>query len=181
MIVVETERLLLRQFRDDDATRIVELLNDYEVSKNLSVVKYPYRLEDAVYFINLQRGFDPRSRTCAICFRHSPDKLLGTVSYKFEFEEAVPEFGYWLGQIYWGNRIMTEAASALVGFAFSNPEIQSLNSGYWNPISGRLLRNIGFEETHQSKLFCLAQNKEVPVTKLQLKRSRWRELQNALL
>ena len=103
--------------------------------------------------------------------------MLGVISYKFEAGETVPEFGYWLGQEYWGKRIMTEAALALVDHAFSIPEITKLESGYWNPISGRLLRNIGFEPTHQSTQFCVAQNSDVPITKMELTKSRWKSTQ----
>ena len=170
---IETARLMLRALRDDDANRMSILLNNYEVSKNLAVVKFPYRLEDATHFINLQQTFDPRSKTYAICFCDSPNDMLGVISYKFEAGESVPEFGYWLGQEYWGKRIMTEAALAFVDHAFSFPEITKLESGYWNPISGRLLRNIGFEPTHQSTQFCVAQNSEVQITKMELTKSRW--------
>jgi RimJ/RimL family protein N-acetyltransferase len=46
-----------------------------------------------------------------------------------------------------------------------------------NPNSGRILRGIGFEETHEAMNFSVAQNKDVPVTKLRLTREAWLEKQ----
>jgi RimJ/RimL family protein N-acetyltransferase len=165
---IETKRLLLRPLRNDDAAAIQRGINNFEVSKNLARVPFPYSVEDAMFFINLTRGFDPVSEVCAITFKCAPDELIGVVSYEDNLE-----FGYWLRECCWGMGIMSEAASALVHHAFANAKIDALNAGYWNPVSGHILRKLGFEETNQSMLFSKAQNKEVPVIKMRLTRDRW--------
>lgn len=176
---LETRRLLLRPLRDDDAPAMARALNNYEVVKNLSLVPFPYRLEHAEQFIGLQKGFDDRSMTSAIAFRAAPDELIGLISYKFEPGEAHAEFGYWLHEACWGMRIMSEAAAALVAHAFSNGNAEELRSGFWNPVSGRILRRLGFEETHEAPIFSAAQNREVPAMKLRLSRSMWAEQQKS--
>jgi RimJ/RimL family protein N-acetyltransferase len=176
---IETKRLLLRSLRDEDAPAMARRLNNFEVSKNLARVPYPYSLDGAQFFINLQRGFDPRSKVCAISFKCAPDELLGVVAYEFSAENAEFEFGYWLSECCWGQRIMSEAAASLVRFAFTQTDITDLLSGFHvdNPNSGRILRGIGFEETHEAMNFSVAQNKDVPVTKLCLTRDAWLEKQ----
>ena len=170
---LKTRRLLLRPLRDDDAHAMALALNNYEVVKNLSPVPFPYRMEDAQFFINLQRSFDPRSMVCAIAFRCAPDELIGLVSYKFDDDRGPPEFGYWLRQCCWRMGIMTEAATALVKYAFETAKVDELHSGFWNPISGKILLKIGFEETHQTTIFSVAQKKDLPSTKLRLTRETW--------
>src|SRR5436309_1489141 len=48
------------------------------------------------------------------------------------------EFGYWLGQPFWGNGFATEAARRVVRFAFEDLKAQKLLAGYMtdNPASG---------------------------------------------
>jgi RimJ/RimL family protein N-acetyltransferase len=170
---LETRRLLLRPLRDDDAPAMARALNNYEVSKNLSRVPFPYTLEDARFFIDLQRDFDPQSKICAITFRAAPDELLGVIAYERKAHGEAFEFGYWLSESCWGMRIMTEAAQAMVVQAFLSDGVETLTSGFWNPVSGRLLRNLGFVETQRSTIFSLAQNREIPAMKLELTHDMW--------
>ena len=170
---IETERLLLRALRDADAPAMALALNNYDVVKNLGPVPFPYSHENAQFFINLQRSFDPRSMTCAIAFRAAPDALIGMVSYKFDDARGPPEFGYWLRQSSWRMGIMTEAAIALVNYAFETAQVAELKSGFWNPVSGRILYKIGFKETHHEEIFSVAQNRDVPATLLRLTREDW--------
>jgi RimJ/RimL family protein N-acetyltransferase len=170
---LETRRLILRPLRDDDAPAMAHSLNNYEVSKNLSRVPFPYTLEDARFFIALQRNFDPRSRVCAIAFRAAPDELIGVVAYERKTEGEGFEFGYWLSESCWGMRIMTEAALAMVAHAFLADGVDVLEAGYWNPVSGRLLRKLGFVETHKADCASLAQGKPVTSTRLHLTQEMW--------
>ncbi len=170
---LETRRLLLRPLQDHDAPAMAHALNNFEVSKYLSRVPFPYGLDDARNFINLQRGFDPATKICAIAFRAAPDELIGVIAYERKANGVGFEFGYWLSESCWGMRLMTEAAIAMVGQAFLTDGIDVLSSGYWNPVSGRLLRNLGFVETHRTTILSLAQKREVPAVKLELTRAMW--------
>ena len=176
---LETRRLLLRPLREDDAPAMARALNNYAVVKNLSRVPFPYRLEHAEQFIAIQKGFDDRSVISAISFRAAPDELIGLVSYEFASGETHAEFGYWLHEACWDMGIMSEAAEALVTYAFGAGQVEELRSGFWNPVSGRILRNLGFEETHEAPIFSAAQNREVPAIKLRLSRLMWTEQQKS--
>ena len=50
-IIIETDRLILRQWRLDDVNDVVEGLNNLNVTKWLAQVPYPYTEEDAKSFI----------------------------------------------------------------------------------------------------------------------------------
>ncbi len=172
---LETRRLLLRPLSDDDAHAMALALNNLNVSRNLARVKFPYMLEDAQAFISLQRSFDPCSKICAITFRCAPDELIGMVSYEYGTNGDNANFGYWLRECCWGMRLMSEAAAALVHYAFAQGQVSTLLSAYHNDNSNswRILRRLGFEETHQTMSFCLAQNREVPSTQLKLTAEAW--------
>ncbi|MDP8997848.1 MAG: GNAT family N-acetyltransferase [Pseudomonadota bacterium] len=172
---LETRRLLLRPLSDDDAHAMALALNNLNVSRNLARVKFPYMLEDAQAFISLQRSFDPCSKICAITFRCAPDELIGMVSYEYGTNGDNANFGYWLRECCWGMRLMSEAAAALVAYAFANGQVETLNSAFHtdNPKSGRILSRLGFVETHQEANFSLAQGKSVPTIQLCLTAEAW--------
>ena len=51
-LTIETERIILRQWRLEDVDDLVEGLNNLNVTKWLAQVTYPYTEEDAKNFIN---------------------------------------------------------------------------------------------------------------------------------
>ena len=176
---IETRRLLLRPLREDDAHAMALGVNNFNVSRNLARVKFPYSVAEAAAFIQIQRKFDPRSVVCAVTFRCAPDELIGVVAYEYG-EGGEPEFGYWLRECCWNMRIMSQAASALLHHAFAHGGVETLLSSFHsdNPNSGRILNHLGFAETHSELNFSLAQNREVPTTKLRLTREVWLAQQN---
>ena len=52
---LETERLVLRDWEQNDIEDIVEGLNDIEVSKWLAFIPYPYTSEHAKNWIDLHK------------------------------------------------------------------------------------------------------------------------------
>ena len=109
---LETERLLLRPQGAHDIPAIVPLLNDFDVSKNLARVPYPYTEEDAHGF--LARGADDRARGQAYSFamtRKADGALIGGCGLRLK-DDGVFEFGYWLGRPYWGAGLRQRSGAA---------------------------------------------------------------------
>ena len=53
-IIIETDRLILRQWNTDDIDDMVEGLNNINVTKWLAGAPFPYTVKDAENFINKQ-------------------------------------------------------------------------------------------------------------------------------
>ncbi len=177
---IETKRLLLRPLTQHDAPALAYGLNNYAVSKNLARVKFPYSLDDAHEFIERQRGFDARSNVRAIAFRAAPEELIGIVSYEFNSSD-VAEFGYWLRECCWHMGLMSEAAAALLNHGFEHGQLGDVQSCYHldNPNSGRILRKLGFVETHGENNLCVAQARSVAVMRLHLNKADWNNAQKS--
>ncbi len=169
-----TQRLLLRPFRAEDCHAVAQGLNNINVARNLARVKFPYQVEDARQWFELQKGFDPRSVIRAIAFRAAPDELIGTISYETR-DQADAVFGYWLREFCWHIGLMSEAAAALVHYAFTSGEVEALASAYHkdNPHSGHILGRLGFVENRETMSDCLALNIKVPSIQLRLTREAW--------
>ena len=142
---------MLRPFRANDSQAVTQALNNIYVARNLARVKFPYAAEVARQWFVFQKGFDQSSMICAIAFRTAPDELFGAISYEVR-EVADTIFGYWLRECCWRMGLTTEAAGALVHYAFTEGNMTMLASAYHkdNPNSGRILQKIGFWESRSS-------------------------------
>jgi [ribosomal protein S5]-alanine N-acetyltransferase len=56
------------------------------------------------------------------------------------------DFGYWIGEFFWGKGIATAVGNAMVDYAFLNLPFLRLQAGVfaWNPPSMRVLEKLGF-------------------------------------
>jgi RimJ/RimL family protein N-acetyltransferase len=180
--MIETERLQLRRLRRTDARAIAEKIDSYEISKNLSRVPYPYHLSDAEEFLEWALQLDHRSAFRAISLKLQPHDLIGLISYDWMETVQRAEIGYWLVKQHWGKGLMTEAIRAMVELAFTQSNLDSLSSCYFNenPASGKVLARAGFEVTGTCNQFSKARSEEVPVTTVFLSRERWRNKKAAL-
>lgn len=128
---IETERLRLREYRDEDAELMANLANDLEVSRYLALVAHPYALKDAKGFITYcqeeAKKEERENYEVAIANKES-DELMGTIALtKVDHWNNTATLGYWLGKNYWRKGYMWEAVQALLDFAFNELELQRIN------------------------------------------------------
>lgn len=175
MGVIETERLLLRPLTLEDAPEIAAKIDDYQISKNLARVPFPYHLSDAEEFLDWALALDQRSAFRAISLKTTPDQIAGVISYDWMQDKQKAELGYWLLPEHWGKGMMTEAAKAMVDHAFTTTDLDSLGSCFFNenPASGKVLAHAGFQVTGACSQFSKARGTEVAVTTVQLLRRDW--------
>lgn len=147
--ILTTHRLRLRALRSEDAPDVVRALNDFEVSKWLTRVPFPYSVHDANWFT---RAVAAGALVYGIEFR---GRIVGTIGCE-------AEFGYWLGRDHWGQGLMPEAADAVLAAWFGQGHDQ-IGAGYFveNARSSHVLRKMGFAETGRSRSLCVARGEEV--------------------
>ncbi|MGB8366129.1 MAG: GNAT family N-acetyltransferase [Rhizomicrobium sp.] len=176
---LETERLLLRPPEAGDIARIVPLLGDYAVARNLSRVPHPYGAEDAQSFIS--RAAEERALGQTHVFAIVPKSdgaLAGTCGLHLK-DDGVFEFGYWLGQPYWGRGLASEAARRLAAFAFHDLDAPTLRAGWFhdNPASGHVLDKLGAVPAGVEHRDCLARGHAVYCHMVVLDRENFRRRQ----
>jgi 8-oxo-dGTP diphosphatase len=116
---IDTDRLLLRSPRIDDAAEISRLLGNWNVAHWLVRVPYPYRAEHAKAWI--QRSTEERASGVGWPFlitSRSGGAMMGSMDLSLEADRSSASLGYWLGESYWGFGYASEAAQAMLGFAF---------------------------------------------------------------
>ncbi|MFW5871917.1 MAG: GNAT family N-acetyltransferase [bacterium] len=151
---LQTKRLLLRDFVSEDASAVYEHINNLNVSKYLSKVKFPYTLEDAEEFIEkklvaidaAENGKEPRTDYSLAIIKQSDQGLMGCIGlHNVNDFVGTATLGYWLGEPFWGNGYATEAAARVRDFAFEDLNLQRINVDALidNPGSNRVIRKIG--------------------------------------
>jgi len=158
--IIETERLILRAPRAQDAEPIAHYLNDFAVSGNLARVPYPYHLSDAKAWLRTRHS-DVPVNDANFSIELKGQGYVGHIGY--HPGEAGPVIGYWLGKPFWGRGIMTEAATACLDWFFDTTGAPVVYSGvfHFNAASLAIQQKLGFVETGRSWLLCLARGAEV--------------------
>lgn len=170
---IVTERLVLRRLRADDAPRMAELANNWNVARTLSRLPHPYSLSDATTFIARESGPGRSMDRLGLAVTLA-DQFIGMASL-FPHPGAGLEMGYWIGEPYWNRGYMSEAARALLDFGFERLDLRVIVAGHHvdNHASGRVLSKLGFRYTGESVRYALAQGKDVRCLDMQLDRQHW--------
>lgn len=169
--VLETERLILRAPKLEDAKHVAALANDKRIAENTRRIPHPYSRADAEDFIATANT--PRADTQFLITTHAglPVGACGIATH----DEAAPEIGYWLGVKHWGKGYGTEAVRALIDFAFTELAHETLSAGarVTNPASRRILEKCGFQWTGVGLCRIRALNSSAPIDRFRLDRGLW--------
>jgi RimJ/RimL family protein N-acetyltransferase len=170
--VLETERLTLRAPRHEDVKAIAVLANDRRIAENTARIPHPYRVADAEQFVATVNQRDGEA-----CFVLMLDgTLVGACGIDPRDDGA--ELGYWLGAGYWGRGLITEAARAVIDYAFGDLRHETLQSGarVSNPASRRVLEKCAFQWTGVRLMRIRAIHSAAPVDRFRLDRGLWLSL-----
>lgn len=142
-----TERLLLRPFDASDGAGVERLAGAREVADTTLAIPHPYPAGGGAQWIATHGAqWDRRQNLAlAICAKAAPGDLLGTISLHLSLEHSHGEIGYWIGVDSWGNGFATEAASALLTYAFADLGLHRVQGRHFtrNPASGRVMQKLG--------------------------------------
>jgi RimJ/RimL family protein N-acetyltransferase len=174
-VVIETDRLMLRRPTLADAPSIARLANDRRIAEMTRRLPNPYRLGDAVGFVeSLAAGSS--ETVFLIEHLHTPVGMVG-----IDWRDAdAPELGYWLGCEFWGRGFATEAARAVIDDAFEAYAITHIvaSARVANPASRNILEKCGFQWTGVQLHRVESLQSSTPVDCFRLTRSVWSSLKH---
>jgi RimJ/RimL family protein N-acetyltransferase len=166
---------MLRRPTLADVKAIAHLANDRRIAENTRRLPHPYSHDHAIEFVRAIAN-DQRETAFLIENNFVP---IGMVDLDWRQPDA-PELGYWLGVEHWGQGFGTEAARAVIDFAFDEFNVEHLISGarVANPSSRNILEKCGFQwsgvELHRFE----ALGSSTPVDCFRLARTVWSSLKN---
>ncbi len=117
-IILETNRLYLREFIASDGFHFYHLNNDEDVIKYTGNKAFK-SLEEAMIFIKNYSDYKRNGYgRWAVCLKDT-NEFLGWCGLKFEEDKAEIDLGYRFYKKYWGKGFATESAKACVNYGFS--------------------------------------------------------------
>ena len=145
--VLETQRLLLRPFRLDDAQAVFDgWESDPDVARYMFWTSHN-DIEKTREWIAFEMGQIPKDDwyRFAVVLKETGE-LVGTVLIYYEEEVAAWEIGYNLGKKYWEKGYTTEAMKQIISFAQEELGITEIIGRYAkeNPVSGKVMEKLGF-------------------------------------
>jgi len=151
--VLETERLVLREFRDADARAVLEIYRQPLVTR-YHTIETMHTLEPARKLIRTRQRLFAREEGIrwAIALRKRAGVVIGSCGcYNLHKPLRSMEIGYELHPDHWRQGIMSEALAAMLDFCYSAGFFYPLNrtqalTNLGNEASQGLLEKLGFRE-----------------------------------
>lgn len=142
---IRTARLLLRPFFARDVDDSLAYRNDPELARYLPHIPQPFTRADAKEFVarNMNEPWEVLP-TFAVVLE---ERVIGTVNLMIDIPTRTAMLGYTLGRAHWGCGLATEAARAVVDWAFSTHDLVEVwaSTHSDNLRSRRVLEKLGME------------------------------------
>ena len=156
--MMETERIILRPWRESDAETLYKYASDPDVGPRAGWPPHK-SVEESQEIIRTVFGNDA---TWAIELKETGEAI-GAIGYgpscdcNLPAREGEPITGYWIAKPYWNQGICTAALGLMIEHIRQTTDIPSLISGHFidNPASGRVMEKCGFIATGET---CIDEN-----------------------
>lgn len=143
-MILQTKRLILRPWCEDDAEELYKYASDPDVGP---IAGWPAHksVENSREII---RGVLSAPETYAVCLKEN-GKPIGSIGlHRNDLAEADDEYelGYWIGKPFWGQGLIPEASREMLRYAFEDLGMARIWCGYYdgNEKSRRVQEKLGF-------------------------------------
>ena len=166
-IELHTDNLVIKKPSEKHLKSLIKELNNWNISKWLIEVPYPYSIDDAKYWIK-------KTKQDQYSFNiYLKNKLIGGLSLTNQRENSKWELGYWIGEEYWGNGYAIEACENLISYFFSNTNNSIIYASHMkdNIKSKKIIIKLGFKLVSSGKKFSISRNEMVEDLNYELRKS----------
>jgi len=126
-----SNQVKLGLLKPSDAERLALLADNKKISDNLrDIFPHPYTLEDAKWFIDFARNKSEDHRR-TIEYKGELCGLIGLHAKEDVYANNM-EIGYWLGESFWGQGIMTEAIRQITTIGFNELACHRIYAGVFS-------------------------------------------------
>ncbi len=153
-MTLETERLILRPWNEEDAEDLYKYASNPDVGPIAGWPPHQSTTESLDVIRNVFSG----AECYAICLKED-GKAIGAIELKLNGHTDMTErddeceLGYWLGKPFWGQGIMPEAARKIICHGFEDAGMTRIWCGYYegNTKSKRVQEKVGFKYQWKSE------------------------------
>lgn len=177
---IETARLILRPWIEEDIGSLVEGLNDLDVARWLAFVPHSYSATDARHWVARCQAMAsadgrPTAYEFAVELKGQREVIGGVSLSKIDWPAATGGGGIWIASRHQGNGYGREAFEAKIRFAFRDLGLTTLVNGYFdgNDRSWAMQRALGYRRVGETTSRCLADGRPTTEHVTTLLRSDW--------
>lgn len=179
-VQIETPRLTLRPWDEQDVEPLVRGLNDLNLAKWMAFVPHPYGVSDAQHWIARYQEIasasaQPTAYEFAIELKPDREVIGGVSLNKIDREAGTAGGGIWIASPYQGRGYGREAFDAKIRFAFRELGLTKLVNGYFdgNENSWAMQRQLGYRRVAEVASRCMADGRQTIEHVTNLLRSDW--------
>ena len=150
-MILKTERLILRPWREGDAEELYRHASDSAIGLPAGFPPHTSVENSREVIKNVLSA----PETYAVCLKES-GKPVGSIGlHRNDLAEMDDEYelGYWIGREYWGRGLIPEAAREILRYAFEDLGVKRIWCGYYdgNEKSRRVQEKLGFVYHHTTE------------------------------
>jgi RimJ/RimL family protein N-acetyltransferase len=142
--ILHSNRLELRKVELSDVPSLIQYANNKKIADQIFNISYPYQEEDAIFRINfVWQGFKNKERYVFAITYKEQQELIGEIGLHLDKANDSAQFGYWIGEPFWGQGIATEATAAILKFGFEVLKLNKIYATHYpeNPASAKVMLN----------------------------------------
>ena len=177
--ILLSPRLVMRAPHEDDIDALAHLANNANIANMVARMPHPYTVADAADFVRRTRAGAIGKCVYAIT-KADNGAFLGCCGIEPHEDGRTVELGYWLGERYWNQGYVTEAAHALIDMVFRTRDIEQIDARcrVMNIPSRRVIQKCGFQFQATGMVGSLSLGGMVPVEWYRLDRKTWVSLKS---
>ena len=149
---LETERLILRHWKDSDAAALYKYAKDKRIGPPAGWLPHT----DEAYSRAIIRTVLAKDEVYAICAKNRKGEVIGSIGLTLEGSPERPigpdeaELGYWIGYPFWGRGLATEASMEIIRHGFEDLNLSRVFCAYFegNERSKKVQEKCGFKPHH---------------------------------
>ena len=146
--ITDNDKIELTEIRETDKDNLVLYLNDLTIFNNTLMIPYPYTMESADFFVNLCRESEEKHGFISnFAIRERETGLLIGGCGRFVKERFKDEIGYWLGEPFRRQGVMSAVVNTLCTYMYETTELVRIEAFVFtdNVASGKTLEKAGFQ------------------------------------
>ncbi len=156
--------IYLTQITESDKPLLLKYINDPDIYKYTLKIPYPYKEEDADFWINFVEESRIKERVLKQwTIKNENDELIGGIGFhsKYGNHSHKDEIGYWLGKPFWNKGIMTDVVKKACEIGFTEFNLSRIEATVFNRniASKKVLYKAGFVLEGTLKKFYLKDDK----------------------
>ncbi|MBQ4291024.1 MAG: GNAT family N-acetyltransferase [Clostridia bacterium] len=166
--ILETNRLTLRRMKATDAGDMFEYASRADVTQYLTWNPHPDVDYTREYLTQVQKQYENGEFYDWAVILRDEMKMIGSCGFtSFDDDNSSGEIGYVLNPDFWGQGLMSEAVTAVLGFGFERLGLHRIEAKFMqeNVRSRRVLEKCGmtYEGTHRDAMLVKGEFRTISV------------------